>query len=47
VTFTLTPEDLAFITLKNQKLAEHGTFEITIGELKATVELVKDIADDL
>ena len=43
VTFTLTPEDLAFITLKNQKLAEHGTFEITIGELKATVELVKDI----
>jgi beta-glucosidase len=43
VTFTLSPEDFAFITPKNHKLAERGTFEITVGELKATFELMKDI----
>jgi len=43
VTFTLIPEDFAFITPKNQKLAEAGAFEITVADLKENLELVDNI----
>lgn len=44
VTFSLTAADLAFVTPKNQKLAERGTFEISVGDdLKETLELVEDV----
>ena len=43
VTFTLIPEDFAFITPKNQKLAEAGAFEITVADLKENLELLDNI----
>ncbi|MEZ5671461.1 MAG: glycoside hydrolase family 3 C-terminal domain-containing protein [Thiotrichaceae bacterium] len=43
VTFTLSPEDLAFIAPKNHKLAEHGEFQISIGGLTESFELTQDV----